>query len=181
VGRAHGRLRPRRLVHRPGAGLGVRPLDIGYQEAGDNGLLRRCLLRPLARNYERRPLHARNRLLSGVHGTGDPQGQAASLRLPRDARQSAPDRELQSKDRPAARSRGLPGSVPVVRRRPRGPARDRTPSRALVRRIERPRSSKRRVRQTTTVLGGEDCDLLFMLLLSNRNENDLEYWVMQQD
>src|SRR5215218_9954441 len=60
-------------------------------------------------------------------------------------------------------------------------ARDRTPSRALVRRIQRRRSSQRRVRQTTTVLGGEDCDLLFMLLLSNRNENDLEYRVMQQD
>lgn len=122
-----------------------------------------------------------NRLLAGVHGTGDPQGQAARLRLPRDARQSAPDRALQSKDRPAARSRGLPGSVPGVRRRQRGPARDRTPSRALVRRIERPRCSQRRVRQTTTILGGEDCDLLFMLLLSNRNENDLEYRVMQQD
>jgi hypothetical protein len=55
------------------------------------------------------------------------------------------------------------------------------PSRALVRRIERPRSSQRRVRQTTTVLGDEDCDPLFMLLLSNPNENDLEYRVMQQD
>lgn len=38
--------------------MGVRPLDIGYQEAGDNGLLRRCLLRLLAWNNERRSLHA---------------------------------------------------------------------------------------------------------------------------
>jgi hypothetical protein len=88
---------------------------------------------------------------------------------------------LQPRHRSPTQEGRLRGPLPGVRGRPRGPARDRTPSRALVRRIERRRSSQRRVRQTTTVLGGEDCDLLFMLLLSNRNENDLEYRVMQQD
>jgi hypothetical protein len=57
----------------------------GYPEAGDNGFLRRSLLRPLARPAQREPLHTCGRLLAGIHGAGEPQGQATRLRLPRDA------------------------------------------------------------------------------------------------
>jgi poly(3-hydroxybutyrate) depolymerase len=50
----------------------------------------------LPRPHQRGSLHARDRLLAGVHGAGEAQGQAARLRLPRDARSSTFRNYIQS-------------------------------------------------------------------------------------
>jgi hypothetical protein len=80
------------------------------------GFLRWGLLRPLARPDQRGPVHARDRLLAGVHDPAHSAGANLPLRLPRHARRRAPDRALQSQDRSATRSRGLRCSLPGVRR-----------------------------------------------------------------
>jgi poly(3-hydroxybutyrate) depolymerase len=50
----------------------------------------------LPRPHQRGSLHARDRRLAGVHGAGEAQGQAARLRLPRDARSSTFRNYIQS-------------------------------------------------------------------------------------
>jgi hypothetical protein len=71
-------------------------LDTRRLAITDNGLLRRGLLLSLPRPHQRGSLHARDRLLAGVHGAGEAQGQAARLRLPRDARSSTFRNYIQS-------------------------------------------------------------------------------------
>jgi hypothetical protein len=60
--------------HRPGAGESLLPLRGGSGARGRRGLLRRGLLRPFARDRERRPVLARARLFAGVPGAGEPTG-----------------------------------------------------------------------------------------------------------
>src|SRR5215211_8948064 len=98
------------------------------------GLLRRGLLRPLTRARKRRPVLARARLLAGVPGTCWPDGLAAHLRLARHPRRVAPDRLLQPQDRSPAGACWIRGTLPRVRRRPRGPARNCAGGRDLVHR-----------------------------------------------
>jgi hypothetical protein len=88
---------------------------------------------------------------------------------------------LQPRHRSPTQGGRLRGPLPGVRGRPRGPARDRT-SEPCADSSHREAEILPETGETDdNILGGEDCDLLFMLLLSNRNENDLEYRVMQQD
>jgi hypothetical protein len=74
---------------------------------GGRRLLGRSLLRPLARDSERRPVLARARLLAGVPGSDRAEGLAAYLCLARDPGQVAPDRILQPQDRPPTRTRWI--------------------------------------------------------------------------
>jgi hypothetical protein len=66
---------------------------------GGRRILRRSLLRPLARDSQRRPVLACSRLLAGVPGTDWPDGLAAYLCLARNPGPVAPDRLLQPQDR----------------------------------------------------------------------------------
>ncbi len=97
----------------------------------------------LSRDHQRGSLHARAGVLTGVHGTGGTGGFPARLRLPRHARQVAPDRPLQPRDRSPTRACRLRGTVPGVRGRPRGSTRDRSRGRGLVRRGARLKSCRR--------------------------------------
>src|ERR687893_434413 len=119
--------------HRPGAGARLLPLRGGPGAGGGRRLLRRGLLRSLARDSQRRPVLARSRVLAGVPGTGRPERLAAYLCLAPGPRRVAPDRLLQPQDRPPTRTRRLRGTLPRVRRRPCGPARDRAGGGDLVR------------------------------------------------
>src|SRR5215213_11519164 len=77
---------------------------------------------------------ARARLLAKVFYAARPEWLAAYLRLARYPRRVAPDRLLQPQDRPPARTRRIRGTLPRVRGRPRGPARNSARSGKLVHR-----------------------------------------------
>ena len=71
-------LRPGRSGHRPGAGPRLLPLRRRSGARRRRRLLGRGLLRPLARAGQRRPFHARARLLAGVLA---PSGKRGSPRV----------------------------------------------------------------------------------------------------
>ena len=127
-------IRSRHRSHRSVARARLLPMCDRSGARWGRGLLRRGLLRPLTRDRKRRPVLARARLLTGVPGTCWPDGLDAHLHLARHPRRVAPDRLLQPQARSPAGACWIRGTLPRVRRRPRGPARNCAGGRDLVHR-----------------------------------------------